>query len=324
MKGTRRLGSTDYAISPIGMGCLQFAQGQGMAGRIYSPLDAATTTEIVGKALAGRVNWFDTAETYGGGASERALSTALQENGVAPDEVMIATKWAPWLRRAATIEHTIGDRIEALQGYPVCLHQIHGPRGSLSSLPAQLRAMARLARQHRIGAIGVSDFSARQLREAAQILRDEGIALAANQTRISLLDRDIEHNGVLQAARDLGITLIAYSPLCRGVLTGRLHEDPARVEALSRTRRRLNPHLRGQGLIRTAPLIDELRAIAQTYGVSVAQVALNWLISFYGDTVVAIPGASQPCQAEEAAAAMDFTLTDKELQRLAEVSERVR
>lgn len=324
MRDGRRLGSTDYEISPIGLGCLQFAQGRGMAGRIFSPLDAATTAEIVGAALAGGVNWFDTAEVYGRGASEQALTTALQANGAEPGEVLIATKWAPWLRRAASIERTITDRFQALQGYPIGLHQIHGPRGSLSSMRAQLRAMARLAREHQIGAIGVSDFSAEQLREAAEILGREGVTLASNQTRISLLDRDIEHNGVLQAARDLGITLIAYSPLCRGVLTGRLHEDPARLRGHSRSRHRHNPHLREQGLARTAPLIDEMRAIAHAHHVSPTQVALNWLITFYGDTVVAIPGASKPHQAYEAAAAVELKLTGKELERLAAAGERVR
>lgn len=324
MRNARRLGSTDHEISPIGLGCLQFAQGQGMAGRIFSPLDPATIAGIVGAALAGGVNWFDTAEMYGRGASEQALTTAFRDNGVGPGEVLVATKWAPWGRGAASIERTLADRFQALQGYPIGLHQIHGPRGSLSSMKAQLQAMARLARKHRIGAIGVSDFSAPQLREAAEILRQEGVTLAANQTRISLLDRDIEHNGVLQAARDLGVTLIAYSPLCRGVLTGKLHEDPERLRTQSSSRRRRNPHLRGQGLARTAPLIDEMRAIARAHDVSVAQIALNWLITYYGDTVVAIPGASRPRQAEEAAAAMALTLTEKELGRLAEASERVR
>ncbi|GAA3790822.1 aldo/keto reductase [Streptomyces phyllanthi] len=324
MNDGRRLGSTDYEISPIGLGCLQFAQGRGVAGRIFSPLDATTTREIVGAALAGGVNWFDTAEVYGRGASEQALTTALRDNRVTTDEVLIATKWAPWLRRSASIERTISDRFRALQGYPIGLHQIHGPHGSLSSMRVQLRAMARLARENRIGAVGVSDFSAQQLREAAEILRQEGVTLASNQTRISLLDRDIEHNGVLQTARDLGITLIAYSPLCRGVLTGRLHEDPAHVQAQSRSRRRRNPHLRGEGLARTRPLIEEMRAIAHAYDVSVTQVALNWLITFYGDTVVAIPGASRPRQAEEAAAAMELKLTGKELERLAVAGERVR
>lgn len=324
MTGNRRLGATEYEISPIGLGCLQFAQGKGIAGRIFEPLTDATITDIVGEALAGGMNWFDTAEAYGGGASERALTSALKDHAVTPGDVLIATKWTPWLRRSANIERTISDRIKSLQGYPLGLYQIHGPRGGLSPIPAQLRAMARLARRHNIGTIGVSDFSAPQLRMAAEILRQEGVTLAACQTRISLLDRDIEHNGVLRAARELGITLIAFSPLCRGVLTGRFHDDPSHQQTLSATRRRLNPHQRTKRLIRTAPLIGELRKIANAHQVNPAQIALNWLINFYGHTVVAIPGASKPHQAQEAAAAMDFTLTRAELHRLAEISDQIR
>jgi aryl-alcohol dehydrogenase-like predicted oxidoreductase len=319
----RRLGRTDFELSPIGLGCMQFAQGTGMAGRVYSSLDQATTTSIVGAALAGGVNWFDTAEMYGRGVSERTLTTALKDNGIAPGGVVIATKWAPLLRRAGSIERTIGARQAALQGYPIDLHQIHEPYTSLSTIPPQLRAMARLARRNEIRSVGVSNFSAKQLRQAAALLAEEGVTLASNQVQISLLHRNIERDGVLAAARELGITLIAYSPLNAGVLTGRFHDDPASVRSLSRTRRLMNPHLRSKGLTRTRPVIDELRGLGKAYGVTAAQVALNWVITNYGETVVAIPGASKPHQAEESAGAMSFALTEKERQRLAGLTEHI-
>jgi aryl-alcohol dehydrogenase-like predicted oxidoreductase len=319
----RRLGRTDFELSPIGLGCMQFAQGTGMAGRVYSSLDQATTTSIVGTALAGGVNWFDTAEMYGRGVSERTLTTALKDNGIAPGDVVIASKWAPLMRRAATIEGTIDARLAALQGYPLDLHQIHEPYSSLSPIPAQLRAMARLARRNKVRSVGVSNFSAGQLRKAAALLAEEGVTLASNQVQISLLHRNIERNGVLAAARELGVTLIAYSPLNAGVLTGRFHDDPASVRSLSRSRRLMNPNLRSKGLTRTAPVIDELRDLGKAYGVTAAQVALNWVITYYGDTVVAIPGASKPRQAEESAGAMSFELTEKERQRLAGLTEHI-
>jgi aryl-alcohol dehydrogenase-like predicted oxidoreductase len=319
----RRLGRSEFEVTAIGLGCMQFAQGTGVTGLVYDNLDQATITAVVHAALAGGVNWFDTAEMYGRGVSERALTTALKENGVAPGDVVIATKWAPLLRRASSIERTIGDRIAALQGYPIDLHQIHEPYSSLSPIPAQLRAMARLARRREVRAVGVSNFSAKQLRRAFELLQAEGVTLASNQVQISLLHRNIERDGLLATARELGVTLIAYAPLNSGVLTGRFHEDPARLRSVSRTRRLMGRNLSPKGLARTAPLIDELRVLGKAYGVSVSQVALNWLVTYYGETVVAIPGASKPRQAEESAAVLDFELTERERRRLADLSEPI-
>jgi aryl-alcohol dehydrogenase-like predicted oxidoreductase len=159
---------------------------------------------------------------------------------------------------------------------------------------------------------------------AAAALRDEGLTLASNQVRINLLDRRIESNAVLAAAQGLGVTLIAYSPLAQGVLTGRYHDDPSLVRTLPWGRRsRLSPSSRfltPNGLRRSAPLIAELRAVGEAHDASAAQVALAWLVTHYGDTVVAIPGASRPEQAAAAAAAMDLALTPAEMASIDAVS----
>ena len=151
---------------------------------------------------------------------------------------------------------------------------MHSP-GSLASIPAQMREMAKLVRAGKVRAIGVSNFSAKQMAQAAAALEDEGLTLASNQVRINLLDRRVETNGVLAAARGLGVTLIAYSPLAQGVLTGRFHDDPALARALPWGRRsRLSPSSRfltPEGLQRSAPLIAELRAVGESHGASVAR-----------------------------------------------------
>src|SRR5450756_3015436 len=103
-------------------------------------------------------------------------------------------------------------------------------------------------RQGKVRAVGVSNFSAKQMAQAAAALRDEGLTLASNQVRINLLDRRVESNGVLAAAQGLGVTLIAYSPLAQGVLTGRYHDDPALVRALPWGRPVSYTHLRAHGL----------------------------------------------------------------------------
>ncbi|GLW05344.1 oxidoreductase [Microtetraspora sp. NBRC 13810] len=317
----RRLGTTDIEITPIGLGCMQFS-GPGLMARFYSAVAQPVVDTVVDAALKGGVSWFDTAEMYGRGASERALTTALRGSGIAPGEVRIATKWAPLLRTASNIERSAEARLASLQGYPIDLHQIHLPWGSLSSIPSQVHAMARLCQAGKITSVGVSNFSARQMEAASRILASYGIALAANQVRVSLLDREIERDGVLDAARRLNVTLIAYSPLKTGLLTGRFHEDPARVKALPVMRRRFGGY-DAASMARTAPLVAELRAIGKAHGVSATQVALAWVIGFYGDTVVAIPGASKPHQAEEIAAAMHLRLTEKETRALEEVSRAV-
>jgi aryl-alcohol dehydrogenase-like predicted oxidoreductase len=319
----RKLGRTDVEVSPIGLGCWQFSQGKGATGRMWSVLDQGTMDGVVGAALKGGITWFDTAQAYGNGASERALSDALRHLDIEPGSVAVATKWLPILKTARDIPRTIGTRIECLRPYPIDLFQVHIP-WSVSSIAAQIRAMAALVRAGTVRAVGVSNFSARQMERASAALQAEGLTLASNQVRVNLLDRGIESNGVLDAARRLGVTLIAYSPLAQGILAGRYHEDPGRVRALPWGRRsRLSPSSRfltSAGLARSAPLVAELRAVGEAHGVSPAQVALAWLVTHYGHTVVAIPGASRPEQAAAAAAAMDLQLTEAEMASLDGIS----
>lgn len=317
---TYPLGKTGIEISPIGLGCWQFSGGRGLVGKYWPVLDPATMRAIVEGSLEEGVNWFDTAEAYGGGASERALAEALRDLGRKPGEVVLATKWMPFLRTARSIPRTIGRRQEALGEYPIDLYQIHNPY-SISSLPAQLREMTALAKAGQIRAIGVSNFSAEQMRLAHRLLAEEGIPLASNQVRYSLVHREIESNGVLEAARELEVTIIAYSPLAQGLLAGSYHEDPQRIRERPGLRKHLKAFRPGE-LERTRPLIEELRRIGAAHGASPAEVALSWLLNAHGQTVVAIPGASSSEQARRNARAMTLRLNAEEIDALAQRSGR--
>jgi aryl-alcohol dehydrogenase-like predicted oxidoreductase len=138
----------------------------------------------------------------------------------------------------------------------------------------------------------------------------------------SLLNRQIESNGVLSAAKELGVSLIAYSPLAQGILTGKYHAQHPESLHPSGVRRYLRSFSH-TGLERTRPLVMLLTQIAGAHGVVPAQVALQWLVSFNGEVVVAIPGATSPAHAEENAAAMNFALNAEELDSIDLESKRI-
>ncbi len=322
MSNTQRLGRTDLGISPLGLGCWQFSEGFGLVGGYWEALPREEVDAIVAAALRGGITWFDTAEVYGKGRSERALARALQAAGARPGDAVVATKWWPALRSAHSISATIGERLAALAPYPIDLYQVHQWAG-FSSVEAEMFAMARLVEEGKVRTVGVSNFGEARMRRAHGALASRSLPLASNQVKFSLLDRRAERNGVLAAAKELGVTLIAYSPLEQGILSGKYHDDPALARKL-RGPRRFMPAFQKRGLARTRPLVQELQKIAAAHGASASQVALSWVVRFHGEAVVAIPGASRVKQVEENIGAQDLLLSPLELRRLDELSRAVR
>lgn len=311
----RRLGQTEIEVTPIGLGGNKFSGGKGMTGVMYPEISQEQVNAIVKAALDGGINWFDTAELYGGGHSEQALATALEVAGRRDDEVIVATKWSPFFRAAGNIPRTIEKRRHLLKEYTIDLYMVHMPLG-LSSREAEMDAMANLAEAGKIRSVGVSNFDAEQMRRAHAALERRGLPLAANQVQYNLLKRTIETNGVLDAAKELGVTIIAWGPLASGVLTGKFHKTPERLRQVPIARRiRLRRNLE-----RSRPLIRALQEMAARYRVTPAQIALNWLVNFQGEMVVAIPGASKAQHAEQSASSMKFRLADEEMARLDELS----
>jgi aryl-alcohol dehydrogenase-like predicted oxidoreductase len=311
MRPRRILGRTDIEVTPIGLGTWQFSEGKGGALATWSTVSPQETDGIVKAALEKGINWFDTAELYGFGRSERGLARALVRAGAANGQVVVATKWHPLLRTARSIKRTIGRRLECLQPFGIDLHQVHFP-ASFSSVEAEMNAMADLLEAGKIRAVGVSNYSAPLMRRAHQALLKRGFTLAANQVKYSAMDRRIESNGVLETAKELGITIIAYSPLDMGLLSGKFHKDPALLLRLPVVRR-----LRLRRLVeKSRSLIEVLERIAAEHGVSSSQVALNWLVNFHGSVVVTIPGASKVQHVLENAGAMDFALSEGEMAQI--------
>ncbi|QGR00331.1 aldo/keto reductase [Paenibacillus psychroresistens] len=306
-------------LSPLGLGCWQFSNGKGMVGKFWPVLPREDVLKIVQISLQGGINWFDTAEVYGGGQSEEMLAYALKAaGGKAAEEAYIATKWWPIFRTARSITSTIDERIRLLDNRTIQLYQVHQPY-SFSSVASEMKAMAKLVELGKIKNVGVSNFSAVKMREADRVLREHGLRLASNQVKYSLLDRRIEQNGILDTAKELGIAIIAYSPLEQGILSGKFHKNPELVKAIKGPRKWASG-FRTSGLLKSKPLIDALEELALQYKASPSQIALNWLIHANGGTVFAIPGASKVHHAEENIKAMRFKLTNSEVKGLSSIS----
>jgi aryl-alcohol dehydrogenase-like predicted oxidoreductase len=314
----RHLGKTDILVTPIGLGVMELAGGGGLTGSMFPVIPQEEKNAIIKAALDGGIKWFDTAEMYGAGVSEQSLATGLKAAGKSDKDVVIATKWFPFFRTAGNIPHSIGNRLHFLEPYSIANYMVHQPY-SFSSPEAEMNAMADLVEAGKIRSVGVSNFNSNRMRRAQAALAKRGLPLAVNQMHYSLLHREIETNGVLETARELGVTITAYTPIERGLLSGKYHKNPELLSHLPPVRK----EMMRRNLERTRPLINALEEIASRYEATIAQVALNWVINFNGEIVVTIPGATKVRQAEESAGAMKFQLSNDELARLDEVSRKV-
>jgi aryl-alcohol dehydrogenase-like predicted oxidoreductase len=255
-------------------------------------------------SLAAGVNFFDTAAMYGGGASERRLGELARDQ-----DVLIASKFpGNILFRAEQFPNELEGSLDRLGRSSIDLYQHHFPFRWVS-IPQLMDRMADAVEAGKIKAVGVSNYSAEQMRVAHEALAKRGIPLASNQVEYSLLRRKPETNGVLDACRELGVTLIAFQPLASGALTGK-YSGGVRPTGL----RRFTPNFRGKGLEAVEQVVNLLRVIGDRYGKSPAQVALRWLIE--SENVLPIPGAKNAWQAAANAEALTFCITPEEIDSL--------
>lgn len=233
-------------------------------------------------AVEGGIDLFDTAEVYGHGRSEQILGYMARRSD---KPVRIATKFGLLPGRDAShVSRALDNSLRRLRIERVDLYQVHWPDRSVASVDALMDAMAREVERGRVGAIGVSNFSATELREAHAALERRGVPLVSNQVRYSYLHRAPESDGVLDACRELGVTLLAYSPLDQGLLSGKRELSGPRAEtAIHRDR--------------AEQALDELRAHGPP-----ARAALRWLMD---RGVVPIVGVTNGAQMRENLRSLD-------------------
>jgi len=313
---TIRLGKTDIFIPHSGTGA--WSWGDRMVwgfGRDYQEQDVGGAFEA---SLKSGINFFDTAEVYGMGRSERYVGSFLQARLSAADkpnmrdDFIIASKFMPfpWRLWKGTLIRALKNSLKRLQLTYVDLYQIHLP---MPPIPVEIWSDA-LAEAVELGltkSVGVSNYNEQQMRQAHLTLMKHNIQLASNQVEYHLLNRKIELNGLLDTCREMGITLIAYSPLAQGALTGKYTPENAPPGVRGR-------HYNRSYLAKVQPLLRLLKDIGREHdGKSPAQVALNWVIC---KGAVPIPGAKNERQALENAGAMGWQLTDAEVAILDEAS----
>jgi aryl-alcohol dehydrogenase-like predicted oxidoreductase len=247
---------------------------------------------------------FDTAELYGRGQSERLLGRFQRETGA---DIVVATKFFPypWRLRQGDLARALRGSLERLGAERAALYQIHWPFPP-RSVETWAAALAEVYHAGLVEAVGVSNYSASQLRRAHAALAARGVPLASNQVRYNLLQRRIERNGVLEACRALGVRVIAHTPLAVGLLGGRF----SRAAPPSGPRRGIYYRL---GPARVERQVATLREIGAGHGRTPAQVALNWLVC---QGAIPIPGARRPEHAEQAAGALAWRLSPDELAAL--------
>jgi aryl-alcohol dehydrogenase-like predicted oxidoreductase len=258
------------------------------------------------------IHFFDTAEVYGQGSSERMLGSFLAESG---QPIKIATKFMPlpWRLSRKALLRALRKSLRRLGVASVDLYQIHMPLPPVT-VETWMAAMAEAFQDGLIQAVGVSNYDREQMQRAYDALLGEGIKLASNQVEYHLLNRKAEKSGLLKQSQDLGVRLIAYSPLASGMLSGKYTpENPPEGIRANRYNRAM--------LGKVQPLIRMLQKIGGEHeGKTPAQVALNWVIC---KGFIPIPGVKNLEQAQMNIDVLDWRLSEAEVSRLDDASDAV-
>lgn len=315
MEDTTTLGRSSLRVPRLGVGAMTWGEARGIA-RLHPAQTAYGAAHgydeemrALEASLEAGVRLFDTAAMYSGGASERRLGELA-----AGRDALIASKFPSGFGfRAEDFPDELEASLGRLGRSSIDLYQHHFPTRR-ASIPELMDRMAEAVEAGKVDAVGVSNYSADQMRQAHAALAERGIPLASNQVEYSLLHRQPESNGVLDACRELGITLIAYTPLAGGLLTGK-YSPQNRPGGFYR---RVLPRYRRGALEAMQPVVTLLAEIGDRHEKTPSQVAIRWLIE--NPTVLPIPGAKNGRQAIGNAASLTFSLTAEETDALSEAT----
>jgi aryl-alcohol dehydrogenase-like predicted oxidoreductase len=309
---SRQLGLNGPAVGAIGLGCMGMSWG-------YGPGDDAESARTLHRALDLGVTLLDTADAYGAGANEELIRRTLAGRR---DELTIATKFGmrahgdgpartdrpgtyvdnspAWIRQAADAS------LRRLGVDTIDLYYAHR-RDPGTPVEDMIGAMAGLVQAGKVRYLGLSEVSPETLRAAHAVH-----PITAVQVEYSLFSRDPE-DGLLDTCRELGVALVAYSPVGRGLLTGALRDT--RGLADDDFRKVSAPRFRGENLTANLRLVDAVRRVADEIGATPAQAALAWLLAQH-DLVIPIPGTRRVAYLQENAAAADLTLSSAQVAAL--------
>jgi aryl-alcohol dehydrogenase-like predicted oxidoreductase len=302
---TRKIGSLD--VSVIGLGCNNFGRR----------LDEAASREVIAAALDAGINFFDTADIYGLGVSEQFVGRALAPHR---QEVVLASKFGMKMdeqRRGARPEYirrAAEDSLRRLNTDYLDLYQLHTPDEEVP-IADTLGALDELVQAGMVREIGCSNFSAVQLREAADAVTPGAARFVSVQNHYSLLHREPEVDGVLDSAAGLKLAFIPFFPLANGLLTGKYHAGQARPQGT-----RLSSGERGDRILteENLVLVERLAQFCTARGRSLLELAFSWLLSRQVVSSV-IAGATSAGQVRGNAAAGGWQLSDAELAEVADI-----
>lgn len=297
------LGKSNVSVIPLGLGTWTWdSKGQYGTGRDYQEEELRASFQT---SLRKGINFFDTAELYGNGEVERLLGRFIKESGA---KVVVASKFPP-LHNRFLKRHLLTSLRNGLQRMELDQFDLYQTHFHFRFVPIRIwmSALADAVKGGLTRAVGTSNYDASQLQTAVKLLAGRGIPLATTQAEYSLLHRQPETNGVINVCRAEGITLLAYSPLAMGLLTGKFTaSNPPPGQRGQR--------FGGEYLAKIQPLLGLLRTIGQDHGgKSAAQVSLNWVMC---KGAIPIHGAKNAIQAQENAGALGWRLTADEIEAL--------
>jgi aryl-alcohol dehydrogenase-like predicted oxidoreductase len=307
----RTLGGQGLVVPALGLGCMGMSQS-------YGPGDDRESVATIHRALDLGMTFLDTADVYGLSANERLVGEAIAGRR---DEVVLATKFGNQRRPDGSLIRINGEPDYVRQACDASLERLGVDHIDLyyqhrvdRTVPVEETwgAMAGLVQAGKVRYLGISEAAPATVRRAHAVH-----PISAGQYEWSLFTRDLEDE-LLATARELGVGLVAYSPLGRGFLSGRITSPDDFGE---HDFRRDHPRFTGENFARNLELVDQVRQLAASKGVTPSQLAIAWVLA-QGDDVVAIPGTKRRSYLEENLGALDVELTGEDLAAIERVTPR--